>query len=295
MKKDVVAESLNNNSIYTSFKNAIKEYEQNGRSAKFKRMETKIIEKNNPILIYWFARYVKGADIASLQKAIMDNAEMKYWFFFAKYVEGADLQAFYNNAKEHGNLFWAKRFAAIILESSEVEGIAFEKVKEILADSKFKDSEKDINDLIFAASKEIEHSKGKRTEKFRKCEAAAFYSAEGINALMFAQHLNPYVNINELEISVMLRGDIDDMLIVAQNIKGSNNANMLLGVQMARLQYIHLEEDFNNRQELQNDAYSTENGYNNAINAQKQLNDLLRRSEELINVDNCALRIMALK
>ena len=75
-------------SVIATIKKANAEYEQNGRSEQFVAFEDGIVKSKNMVHVYWFARYVKGADIGKLQSIILRNGSMEDCFYLLNMLEG---------------------------------------------------------------------------------------------------------------------------------------------------------------------------------------------------------------
>lgn len=76
--------------MYNIIKNATLEFEKNGRSDEFVKMEDKIIGIGKTIQVYFFARYAKGADVNRLFRFMLKHATLKESFAFAYYVKGVE-------------------------------------------------------------------------------------------------------------------------------------------------------------------------------------------------------------
>lgn len=113
--------------MYNLIKQATQEFEKNGRSEDFVKMENKLIRIGKPIQIYFFARYAKGANIKKLQKVMWDKATLEECFYFAYYVKGVkkdengfeevfdvNLVPFATRAVYEGDKFWIEKFAKLI-------------------------------------------------------------------------------------------------------------------------------------------------------------------------------------
>jgi hypothetical protein len=51
-----------------------------------------ILTSNNPKYCYYFAYYIKIADIKSLQEVVIKSGNVCYCYFFAKNIDGADVK-----------------------------------------------------------------------------------------------------------------------------------------------------------------------------------------------------------
>ena len=76
---DVIIETHNPKYIY--------KYARDIKDANVARLEKEIIRCRNPKYIYMFAKDVGGADISKLLSAILDIGNVKYMYLFAKYID----------------------------------------------------------------------------------------------------------------------------------------------------------------------------------------------------------------
>ena len=251
-------------------KKANKEFETNGRSDKFVAMENKIIALGKPIQSYFFARYVRGADIARLQKVVLDSNDLELIYFYQMYIKGADIKLSLAKTVEQDDAFWVEKFLEILahdyckanptkqkerlgrtlntklnFEMSKV--IEFAGVGEILKDfprrpfpSKMNYSNFDINSIIIKAKAEMEQNG--RSDSIKDLEKLALYARGSAAGRLYIENI-PDVNIRDFERVAILRGDSFNMFWLATQAKGVNRLRMLKGLELAREDKDILEEE----------------------------------------------------
>ncbi len=106
-------------------KAATEEYKQNGRNDIFLMIEDKVLEKKNPLQIYYFARYAKGADVAKCQKAMLECADLEYCFYFQQFVPGSNLGWFINKAVAKQDVFWLNKFIQLVQRKINLKDINY--------------------------------------------------------------------------------------------------------------------------------------------------------------------------
>ena len=67
--------------------------EEHGDSLVIERFEQKALQEKNPVLSWFFATKIKGADIKAHEQVIIDSKDPKYNYKFACDVKGADVRA----------------------------------------------------------------------------------------------------------------------------------------------------------------------------------------------------------
>ena len=241
-------------SIIDVIDNANKEYLTNGRSADFVAMEDNVISSQKMVQIYWFARYVQGADIDKLQSVILKNGTLEDGFYFVKYVKGSDIQLFLQKAIDKGSKFWMHKIVSLAISpfntrkedimglgSQLIEfGIDLDRSQEINKHSKKSRTVKghineDIDRIIEKARSTTD------PKKFDQLQKDAMYTAgNGADALLFAKHV-PGANINDIQRSLILHGNAFNMRLFAEHIKGASPVKILTGMELAQRDYVAIE------------------------------------------------------
>lgn len=96
------------------------------------KMQTLIIESNNPQYIYFFARHVKNADIKALQKALINSTHPKrlhYLCQFARFISQANIKKIERVIVKSNNA----RYAHFFLK--HIKGTQPDKFKKTIIDS----------------------------------------------------------------------------------------------------------------------------------------------------------------
>lgn len=221
--------------------NATKEFEQNGRSSAFVSMENRIIKKANPMQIYFFARYAKGASIKRLQSAMLKYCTVEQGYYFVKHIKGANLRAFSLLAVETDNKFWTEMFINLANKRNETDLIAdlivgFEpgNKPQALARKSF-----DITEALTYAREE--YKKRGRSENFVAIENYCLHSDVPADSNLFIQNVNG-ADIRAFERAALLKGDPLQMFILATHIPGSDVKLMYQALQMTKNDYEAVEK-----------------------------------------------------
>ena len=245
---------------------ATKEYEQNGRSAKFISMENRIADSGKPLYIYFFARYVKGANIERLQYAMLECANLEQCYYFQKNVVGARLRPFVEKALQEKDLFWIEKFIefsiqdyaskrpdeVIINKSNRInvdttKAFKYAQIDDLVQDVPYPTTRVaraatasfDINYIIEEASAEFELYG--RSPKFMELEKQALHTGGVASSILFLQRIQG-ANVKAFERVALLRGDPFNMFLIATGIKGANIEFMLKGLEIAKLDYVAKEQ-----------------------------------------------------
>ena len=258
--------------IYELIQNANAEFAQNGRSEAFIDMENEVIGSGKPANIYFFARYVKGADINKIQDVIINIAPADVKYYFYQYVQGAEFKSFLIDALKHKDKFWIEKYINIIIEDylkqapKDISKSREENFNSAIKDTEYKElfdgyqcSSKyhgksfrggfDLNRAIEIAQKE-EQTKG-RSPVFIYLEKNALHSAGNAGGLLFVENTH-LANVRAFERVALLRGDPFYMFLLATRCKNVNVDLMIKGLELAKLDYVAIQkslEEQNKRKE----------------------------------------------
>ena len=236
-------------SILDTIKKANIEYERGRRSNAFIAIEDEIAKSKNMIHVYWFARYVKGADIGRLQAIILEKGSMEDCFYFSKYVRGVNINLFLNRALNERDIFWIQRLTLVALSpfNNRIDDII--EFKDELEQYGIKLEDKstigglkrdDITNVINHANEE--HKRRGRSKKFVEFERRATFSiGEGADVFLFAQNVSG-ANLKNLQKAILLHGSPLDMFLFAQEINGTDKEVMLSGLKLAQYDYVTIQD-----------------------------------------------------
>lgn len=229
-------------------KNATQEFEQNGRSEAFISMENKIIKAGKLLQVYFFARYVKGANAKRLQSALIEKGSLEQCYYFQKYVEGADIVPFVEKALKQNDGFWIDKFIELAKEqkvfgliAGMVEDKDYSDIKQTLRGTMF-----EINRLIDFAR--CEYKKNGRSEKFITCEKYILHKKASGYSNMYLQALSDVADIKSFERVALLRGEPFNMFFIGSRVEGADRALMVKGLEMAKLDYREVEKSLIDQQ-----------------------------------------------
>ncbi|MFQ6724464.1 MAG: hypothetical protein ACLRFE_03965 [Clostridia bacterium] len=246
-------------------------YETEGRSDSFVEVEEKVIDSNKISLLYFFARYSKGADIKRLQQIVLEKGNMEIGYYFVCNVPGAEIHPFIEKAVQTKNTFWVEKFIEKLIEDYRDEFP--EQFKDKKVRSQFdanRESEKisesdilkyygvyellegferqkfatrlggrtfDINYIVEKANEEYDR-KG-RSPRFKHLEKCALHSRGSACSRLFVEHV-PGSNIKDFERVALLRGEPFNMFVLA-GCDGVNKDLMLTGLELAKMDYTEEE------------------------------------------------------
>ena len=230
--------------IDTFIENATKEFEQHGRSKRFISMENKIIENGNPLQVYYFASYAKGADASRLQPVLIDNAPLDVCWFFQLNVPGSDIEAFIKKAVYDGNSFWIKRFVKYkdkIKQEKKKEQQA-QQSKPLGTRSKPRAKLSDINLDTVVEKANREYAANGISKAFLDYEREVLYSeGMGGNQILYLKSVKG-ANLKAFERVALLNGSPFHMYLLAKEF-GADKDLMLQGIRLAKLDYVEIEKD----------------------------------------------------
>ena len=206
---------------------ASEEFELNGRSDKFVAMENKILKSGKMLQAYYFARYVRGADVKRFQKFCLAKCSLAEAYYFVKHIPGFDAQPFIERAIIARDEFWTNKFNEL-------------KLKHEGADAK-KRVKKNSNVAEFVKSVNFEYKNNPTSERTKQLLLEALHIDIDGNFALYARDIKG-LDVKEIEKFTLLRGNPFTMLIVAKDIEGISKRIMMMGLIMARLDYIQREE-----------------------------------------------------
>lgn len=250
---------------------ANKEFDKNGRSEAFIKLENDVISNGKPIQIYFYARYVKGADAIRLQEALLKKGSLELCYYYQLHVEGSKLRPFVKKAVEQNEAFWVEKFIEIAtdcynkkfsdsaiseryrhLENSEKikehtdKALKINNIEDLIDGFKRKEfknrsskADFDINFIIKEANREYK-SNG-RSEYFQELEKCALHSIGIAHGRLFVKHVRG-ADIKSFERVALFRGEPFSMYFLANEVYGVNMELMLEGLQLSRLDYKAIEK-----------------------------------------------------
>jgi hypothetical protein len=250
---------------------ANKEFDKNGRSEAFIKLENDVISNGKPAQIYFFARYTKGVDVIRLQQELLKRGSLEQCYYYQLYVEGAQLRPFVKRAVEENDTFWVEKgieLATDYFDKEFPELAVNERYKHIQNSEKiktyndnvlifndiqdlimgFKRKEFDTNvtrrkfniDLIIGEANKEYRLRG-RSKYFQYLEKCTLHSNGDANIILFAKNVRG-ANIKSFERVAVYRGDPFSMYFIANEIYDSNKSLMLEGLQLSRLDYKAIDE-----------------------------------------------------
>lgn len=224
-------------------KQANAEYELNGRSDKFVKMEDKIINAGNTLLIYFFARYTHGIDVDKFQSVMLEKAPFEECFYFVQHVDGASWRMFLEKAVQANDYFWCVKFIRLGERCKEVED-AQQLYDHYGIERPKRKNSKSVNDdvdmVISRANREFDANG--HSEQYIQWEKEALYSFGDGNLPIYAKFMKG-IDLKAIQKSAMLRGNPLTFLTLAQEIDGVNKALILRGLRLAKLDYVEIEND----------------------------------------------------
>ena len=228
--------------LYDVIENANLEFNKNGRTDIFSNYEQEIIAENNPAYIYFFARYVRGADVKKLQSILLTQKNcLKYGFYFCLYVEGAEVIPFLEKAVAEKNAFWIKIFYSLVKDRSIPLDDDFEKeIERVCPRINQKSEYYSIDLLISIAQKEFE--KNGRSKKFVELERQAIYSIGAGNIILFAQKNNG-MDLDKFVNALILRGNITNIAWAVDKIKGIDKKMLYDWSALTKFDYQQINKD----------------------------------------------------
>lgn len=236
--------------MYNFILSATKEFEKNGRSPEFIAKEDQIIAGKNPIQIYYFARYAKGADVQRLQEAMYNYGSIYECIYFLIYVKGATFEPLLERAIRAKDVQWIKFLLKYGEEHKlldDIEEIADEiKANGINLDYEFGRSknhhyELNIDNTIQDANEEYRRFR-RCTPKYEAIEQEALYSMYVGNQVLFAQFAVG-ANVPMFQKAVIMHGDALNMYLFAKEVEGANKQLLLKGARLAYLDYVQHERE----------------------------------------------------
>lgn len=82
-------------------KNIKEYYKSYGAKKTILNFEDDILKLNNPLLSYWFARNIKGANIKAHEQVVLASKDPEYCCWFACYIKGSNIKALKQVVLEH--------------------------------------------------------------------------------------------------------------------------------------------------------------------------------------------------
>ena len=227
-------------------KKANEEYLNNGYSDRFVKMENKILEKGSSIQVYYFARYVRGANIKKFQKYMLQNASYDIIFYYLKHVKGANASQFIVKAGEEGEMFWARKYTEVG-RSRRHEGIT--RATKILADEGIEVQTStglgNMEMMIYTANKAFE--KYGRNEEFVNIEKEIVYNMTNGDKVIFARQV-PGIDVALFEKDAVLTADPLNIYLLALEVSKTSIPVLFRGLEMAKLDYARIDEDLARRE-----------------------------------------------
>lgn len=246
------------------------EYQQNGRSDKFVAMEDRICGVDNVLHIYYFARYVKGVDVAKIQKVFCEKANLEQCFYFSKHVPGAEFKPFVEKVAYARDYFWGAKFAELATEiylenfpneqspnklggqpfdidkvyrSFDIEGLMHTYLPGLNVLHRYNKSGSDINHIIELAQREYE--KHGRSENFVEIEKLALHALGNAEGNLFIRNVKG-VSIKNFERVAMLRSNAFNTFMIAMHPK-ANKELMLKNLELTKLDYIEIDKELDEK------------------------------------------------
>lgn len=230
-------------SIFDFIKAANKEYNKNGRSELFGKMERKMLSSKNAMQLYFFARYVKGVDITKFQNAVISTGDLEVGFYFIQYVPEAEIEPFLECAVQQGDKFWTEKYIEIT-EKAETRKIHTSDLRAQVIDRGINISPVSqifkIDNIMQDAPKEFR--KNGRSQKFIDMEREVIHSKGSANLSLFLSKYDNLLNVKSIERALILRGDPSIMYLFTQVLPSINKKTILLGLEMAKNDYIQQEQ-----------------------------------------------------
>lgn len=276
-------------------KTANEEFENHERSTRFIRMEDKIVALGNPIQVYYFARYVRGANIEKLQEYMLDSGDYEIIFYFLKHVKGANASQFILKAARSGEMFWARKYAEIG-RSRHHEGVSqiLKNMTRSGINLKLKESYESLDAIVERACK-LYKSYG-RNEIFDAIEKEIIYSPFNGDKALFVRDVEG-ADIAAFERDCALTADPFNAYLLALQVPKANKILLLKSLELAKYDYAKIDEDL-----IKRNAEIT--SINNAIidcqdiDKRKQLQDRLKATMDnltyLERLDEYKFRIRGL-
>ena len=220
---------------------ATDEFNTNGRSEKFIRMENAVLARKNPAEIYFFARYAKGSSVERLQNALIEKGALVESYYFQQNVEGADISKFTNLAITKGYRFWVNKFANLAEKTEQ-----YDKIKNMIDGINTNIIPETIEGFGEETDKIIKFAKSEykyhgRTPEFKEIEQFMLHNDAIANARLFMKHV-PGINKKDFEYVALLRGEPFNMYVIALDVKGADRELMLRGLELAKLDYREVEK-----------------------------------------------------
>lgn len=227
-------------------KKANEEYTNNGRSDRFIRMEDKVIDKGNWIQIYYFARFVRGVDIEKFQTLMLEKAPYDIAFYFIKHVKGVDAKPFILKAGRAGEVFWARKYAEASNTQRQYDAIGeLSKLKIDDVEVEFKTGLGNLEMMIFNANNAYSLHNS-RDEEFMAIQNEIVYNNINGDKHIFAREVEG-ADISLFERDAVLTADPLNIFLLASEVKRSNKLLLLKGLELAKLDYVRVDEDLAKR------------------------------------------------
>lgn len=230
--------------IFDLIKDANKEYDKNGRSEAFVKMERKMLSAKRAMTLYFFARYVKGVDTKKFQNKIIGLGDLEVGFYFLQYIPNADFQAFLDCAVENRDKFWAEHYIQLLEKEEGRSHITNSLRQEVIARgleiSPVSQIVK-IDNIMAEAPKEFK--KNGVSPKFIEMENEVIHSIGTGNLSLFLSKHNDMLNMKKVERSLTMRGDADTIYLFSKMQPKISKSNMILALELAKYDYIKLEEN----------------------------------------------------
>ena len=265
-------------------KDAMAEFEQNGRSERFVELENEVISLEKPLFAYFYARYTKGADIERLQNYVLENGTMEQCYYFQRNVRGANIVLTAEKAVNIESSFWVDRVRNLAKKNNE-----YVLIKDIVKDIphfKLKGRTDGIDSIINDAREE--YSRNGRSKYFIALEQLALHGTGGNSSALFGQCVEG-VNVKAFERVALLRGDPFNMFLTATQVPNANKKLMLRGLELAKLDYVEIEKDIieqNNRRESLMKEIEVETDNDRLKRLIKEYHNVPTTSEYVIQIDN---------
>ena len=222
-------------------KEATAEFEKNGRSTKFVKMENRIIQLANPMQAYFFARYAKGADVSKLQTVMEKKGTLEQCYYYQQFVKGANLDNFIKKAVKENDSFWIEKFVELANDDSQYDEIK-QHIKDsqtITTSTKLNKHNFDLEDIIQSAR--YEYKRNGRSQYFEELEKMAFNSKANAHGILFLQEVEG-ASVKNLERIAILKGDAFNIFLIATEIAKSNKALMMKAIEMTKLDHDQIEK-----------------------------------------------------
>lgn len=265
--------------IIKCVKLATEEFNANGRSDKFIKIEDAILARKNSAEIYFFARYAKGSSVERLQDALIENGALMEAYYFQQNVEGSDIVKFANLAISKGDKFWCSKFIKLAKKTKQ-----YNKIKHMFEGMNFKCIPEKLgnkaNEIDFVISTATaEHKAEGRNRCFKQIEQYTLHHEAPANSYLFLKY-TPGVDMDLFQYVTLLRGLPFSMFYVGTNVEGADRELMIQGLELAKLDYREVEKGWKEiERKKARIIYSLKN---NELSGEPEYRERLLRSYSLL-------------